>query len=143
MNQEPLSAYAPRLSTEEYQQAVAALYRRGAEGPLPGAPGDIAQTLKEAEFNLAIDYKLGRNFPREKRMALLAAKRRAEQQRLRLVGKFLQKIIREKTFANGMQVWVEQLAEEFSRVLSPPELSAFMELQAGEKPVFPIEVDKL
>ncbi|MBT9612215.1 MAG: hypothetical protein IV108_02995 [Burkholderiales bacterium] len=143
MNHDPFSAYAPRLSSEEYQQAVAALYRRVAEAPLPGAQGDITQALKTAEFNLAIDYKLGRNFPQEKRTALLAAKRRAEKQRLRLAGKFLQKSIRDKAFASGMQVWVEQLAEEFSKILSPQELNAFMELQAGEKPVLPIEADKL
>lgn len=143
MNQESFFTYAPRLSTEEYQQAVAALYRRATEGLLPGAQGDIEQALKTAEFNLAIDYKLGINFPQEKRAALLAAKRRAEKQRLRLVGKFLQKSIREKSFASGMQIWVEHLAAEFSKVLSPQELNVFMELQAGGKPVFPIEADKL
>lgn len=143
MSNDPLSKYGPRLSSKEYEQAVAALYRRAAEGQPPGARGDIEQSIKDAEFDLAIDYKLGRNFPQEKRAALHAAKRRAEKRRLRLVGRFIRNSIRDRGFASGMQLWLEQLSEEFSKVLSPQELNAFMELKEGETPVFPIEADKL
>ena len=143
MKQDPLAQYGPRLSSEEYQQAVAELYRRAAEAQAAPDRGDIEQVVKEGEFNLAIDHKLGRNFPAEKREALLQAKRRAEKQRLRLVGRFIRKSLRDREFASGMQVWLEQLAEAFSQVLSPEELDAFMERAPGEKPVFPIEPDKL
>jgi hypothetical protein len=143
MNEDPLLKYAPRLSSEEYQQAISTLYKRAAAGQLGAAQGGIEQAIKDAEFNLAIDHKLGRNFPQDKRQALVEAKHQAEKQRLRLVGRFLRKSIRERAFASGMQVWLEQLAEAFSTVLTPQELNAFMELKAGEKPLFPIEADKL
>lgn len=143
MNQDPLSKYGPCLTSDEYQQAVAALYRRAAEDQGAAARGDVEQSIKDREFNLTIDYKLGRNFPQERRQALLEAKRMADKQRLRLVGRFIRKSIRDREFASGMQVWLEQLAEAFSQVLSPEELDAFMELKPGERPVFPIEVDKL
>lgn len=143
MNQDPLSKYGPRLSSDEYQQAVADLYRRAAESQAAAGGGDVEQAIKDAEFNLVIDYRLGRNFPAERRQALLEAKRAAEKQRLRLVGRFIRKSIRDREFASGMQVWLEQLADAFSQILSPEELDAFMELKPGEKPVFPIEADKL
>ena len=143
MNTDPLAKFAPRLSTDEYQQAVAALYRRAAEGQLPAGPGGVEQAIKDAEFELAIDHKLGTNFPSDRRTALVEAKRKAEKQRLRLVQRFIQKSIKEKAFASGMQVWLEQMADAFAKVLSPEELSAFLELHEGEKPVFPIEVEKL
>jgi hypothetical protein len=143
VHQNPLSTYGPRLSSDEYEQAVVELYRRAAEGRVGAGQGDVAQALKDGEFNLAIDHKLGKNFPAEKRQALLEAKRRAEKQRLRLVGRFIRKCVRERKFASGMQVWLEHLAEAFSKVLSAEELNAFISERPGEKPIFPIEADKL
>ena len=113
-----------RLKPEEYVLRATDYYYRG-------------------EFELAIDHKLGTNFPSDRRTALVEAKHKAEKQRLRLVQRFIQKSIKEKAFASGMQVWLEQLADAFAKVLSPEELSVFLELHEGEKPVFPIEVKKL
>ena len=138
-----MSNYGPCLTSEEYQRAVVALYRRAAEGRMPAALGDIEQAIKDAEFNLQIDYKLGRNFPAERRQALLAAKHRAEKGRLSLVRGFVRKLLRKRQFAGAMQLWLERLTEEFAKVLSPDELNALMELKPGEKPVLPIEADKL
>jgi hypothetical protein len=143
MEKDPLSKYGPRLSNEEYEQCISMLYKDAAEGRLPATPGKLEQAIGEREFNLAIDYKLGTNFPEAKRKALLEAKRRGEKRRLRLVSRFIHKSIQQRAFADGMQVWLEQLADEFSKVLTPQELNAFMALEEGERPVFPIEPGKL
>lgn len=138
-----MSKYGPCLTSEEYQRAVVALYQHAAEGRLPAAMGDIEQAIKDAEFNLQIDYKLGCDFPAERRQALLAAKHRAEKSRLGLVRRFIRKAIQKRQFAGAMQLWLEHLTEEFAKTLSPEELAAFMETKPGETPVLPLDADKL
>lgn len=138
-----LSKYSPRLSEQEYEQRVSELYTQAAEGQLSAAPQDIDNIIKEKEFQLTIDYRLGINFPADKRAALWKAKQKVERQKLRLIGKYLKVSLKKRAFADGMQVMLERMMEEFSKVLTPDELSAFMALQKGEKPVLPIDPDLL
>ena len=106
-------------------------------------PNEIEKTLKAKEFSLAIDHKLGVNFPVEKRGALWNAKQRVERQRIRLVGRFLKNYILKREFADGMQVMLDQMKKEFSKVLTDEELQAFMGLEDGEALVLPIDPEKL
>jgi hypothetical protein len=143
MSNHTLSKYSPRLSEQEYEQRVAQLYKQAAEGQLSAAPSNLDETIKEKEFQLTIDYRLGTNFPTEKRTALWNAKQRAEKQKLRLIGKYFQVSLKKRAFADGMQIMLERLIEEFSKILTPDELNAFMALKKGEKPVLPVDPDLL
>jgi len=143
MGSHTLSKYSPRLSEQEYEQGIAELYKQAAEGQLSAAPQNPDNIIKEKEFQLTIDYRLGINFPAEKREALWKAKERAEMQKLRLIGKYFKVSLKKRAFADGMQIMLERMMEEFSKVLTPDELNAFMALQEGEKPVLPIDPDLL
>lgn len=135
--------YGPCLTEEEYEQGVVELYRRAVEGQPSAAPRALKEQIKEGEFQLTIDHKLGINFPPEKRKVLWAAKQRVETQRLRLIGKYLKTSLKKREFADGMQVMIERTMEEFAKVLTPEELRAFMSLREGEKPVLPLDPDLL
>lgn len=143
MVRHPPIEYGPRLTEQEYEQRIVELYGRAAEGQPSAAPHALEEQIKEGEFQLTIDHKLGINFPPEKRKALWAAKQRVETQRLRLIGKYLKTSLKKREFADGMQIMIERTMEEFAKVLTPEELSAFMSLREGEKLVLPIDPDLL
>ena len=58
--------YGPRLSNEEYDRRILSLYR--SLPPLPSHDQDTE--VRRQELNLAIDHRLGRGFPEERRSAL-------------------------------------------------------------------------
>lgn len=143
MNSETLSEYGPCLSDAEYEKSIKTLYETTAKELTSAAPRATDKSLKAKEFDLAIDYRLGVNFPSDKRIALWEAMQRAEGQRLRLIGKFIKTTIQKREFANGMQVMLQRMVEEFSKILTDEELHAFMDLKKGELPILPIEPDRL
>ena len=98
---------------------------------------------RRVQLELAIDHRLGREFPREKRNALWEIMEDVEKRRLRLAMKwFVTKIfsrgrghpIREADGLAGFMV------EEFSRVLDDDELESFFDLR-GETPHLPLDVE--
>ena len=143
MDHDALSQFSPRLTGREYEKSVIDLYRQ-ASLPSSSTPSkDLEEELKFKEFCLTIDYRLGVNFPTERRDALWNARQKVEKQRLRLVGKFIMHTVRKRAFAGGMQLVLEQMKEEFAKVLSDDELQAFMELDENETPISPIDPSQL
>ena len=70
--------HGPKLSAEEYERRIVALY---ADGPaMPGRDEDLR--LRRAEFELAVDHRLGTAFPPERRERLWAAQESVAQHRL-------------------------------------------------------------
>src|SRR5215470_11283353 len=66
------SEYGPRLTDEEYEKRIISLYR-----DLPPLPSpDQDREVRRQELNLAIDHRLGRDFPEERRSALWTAQQR-------------------------------------------------------------------
>lgn len=73
----PVSKYGPRLSTEEFERRVVALH---ADGPaMPDAAEELR--LRRAEFELAVDCRLGTAFPAERRERLWVALQRVDRRR--------------------------------------------------------------
>src|SRR5262249_57312564 len=72
------SEYGPRLTDEEYDRAVVDLHR--GMSPMPTREEDRA--LRRRALDLAIDHRLGRNFPRDRREALWKASERVESKRI-------------------------------------------------------------
>jgi hypothetical protein len=131
--------YGPRLTDAEYEKQIVSLYR--GLPPMPSPEQD--RETRRRELNLAIDHRLGRNFPEERRSALWAAQQRVEKKRLRLAMKYLLHRLITKLLARDAQSLAGYAAEEYAKVLSPEELRRFLDLKEGEPPSLPIDIEHL
>lgn len=131
--------YGPRLTDAEYEKRIVSLYR--GLPPMPSPEQD--QEIRRQELNLAIDHRLGRAFPEERRSALWAAQQRVEKKRLRLAMKYLLHRLVTKLLVRHAQSLAGYAAEEYAKVLSPEELRRFLDLKEGEPPSLPIDIEHL
>jgi hypothetical protein len=130
--------YGPRLTDDEYERRIVALHR--GLPPMPTAEQD--REVRRQELDLAIDHRLGRDFPRERREALWAAKERVEKSRLRLGATFLLKRLFGKSVTRQAQGLAGYMVDEYAKVLSPPELERFFGLKGGQRPALPVDRDE-
>jgi hypothetical protein len=110
-----------RLSDEEYDRRLVALY-----AGLPPVPSKEQQRqVRTAALNLAIDYRLGRDFPEERRRALASVDARVEKRVGRLI---LWRLVR-KIFPRSLDRHATGVAgylvSEYGEVLTPEELTRF------------------
>lgn len=70
--------FGSRLSDDEYDGAIVDLHRGMAPMPTP----DEDRALRRRALDLAIDHRLGREFPQARRDALWVASERVESRRL-------------------------------------------------------------
>jgi hypothetical protein len=131
--------YGPRLTDAEYEKQIINLYR--GLPPMPSPEQD--RETRRRELNLAIDHRLGCNFPEERRSALWAAQQRVEKKRLRLAMKHLLHRFVTQLLARDAQSLAGYVAEEYAKVLSPEELRRFLDLKEGEAPSLPIDIEHL
>ena len=133
---QPEPEYGPRLSNEEYESRILDLYRN--LPPMPSADQD--REVRRQELDLAIDHRLGQNFPADRRSALWAAQQSIEKKRLRLGMKYLLRRLTTAFFSRNAQSLAGYAAEEYAKVLSPEELKRFLDLKEGEPPVLPVDI---
>lgn len=106
---------------------------------MPGRGED--RELRRAELDLAIDHRLGRDFPKERRERLWEVAQDVERRRLRLIGKhLLGRMLRRRQpgpekAANRLAGW---MVDHYAEVLDERELEAFFELGGG-KPALPFD----
>jgi hypothetical protein len=131
--------YGPRLTDAEYEKQIVSLYR----GLPPMLSPEQDRETRRRELNLAIDHRLGRYFPEERRSALWAAQQRVEKKRLRLAMKYLLHRLVTKLLARDAQSLAGYAVEEYAKVLSPEELRRFLDLKEGEPPSLPIDIEHL
>ena len=131
--------YGSRLTDEEYERRILSLYRSLPPTPSP----DQDRTVRQQELNLAIDHRLGRGFPEERRSALWAVQHRIEKKRLRLGMKYLLRRFVAGFFASDARSLAGYAAEEYAKVLSPGELKRFLDLKEGERPALPVDIEHL
>jgi hypothetical protein len=131
-------SYGPRLTDDEYQRKIVELHR--ALPPMPTKEQD--RELRRRELELAIDHRLGCDFPPERREALWAVKQQVEKQRLRLGVKFLLKKLFGKSVAEDAQGLAGYTVDEYGKVLSKSDLKNFFDLKEGERPTLPIDVNR-
>jgi len=120
----PAPDHGPKLSAEEYERRIVALY---AEGPaMPDCDEDLR--LRRAEFELAVDHRLGTAFPPDRRERLWAAQQSVDRHRVWHLFKGL--------FARGdcSDPLAHALIAACARELDAEELRAYLELpeKAGE-----------
>ena len=115
------AAYGRRLSVDDYQKAIVAL--QSTLPPMPTREQDRA--ARRAALDLAIDHRLGVDFPKERRDELFAAQQRVERRRLWIALKHgVARLFRGagSRAGRGMSAFV---VDEYAQVLSKAELDAF------------------
>ncbi len=131
--------YGPRLTDEEYEKRIVELHR----GLPPMPTKDLDREVRRRELELAIDHRLGRDFPKERREALWAAKERVERKRLWLGMKFLIKKKLGRSVVKDAQGLAGYMVDEYAKVLNPAELESFFALTKGEQPALPVDRSEL
>ena len=117
----PANEHGPRLTDHEYDRAIIELHRDVAAMP----SRDEARALRRRELDLAIDHRLGRGFPADRRDALWAASERVESKRIWLGLKYiLGSFIGAR--ARHASALTHALAREYRQVLSDEELEQFL-----------------
>lgn len=131
--------YGPRLTDEEYERRLVELQRG-----LPSLPGrDLEAQVRRRQLDLAIDHRLGRDFPSERREALWTVQQDVEQRRLRLAFRYLVKRLFRKPLVAGARALAGYMVDEYAKVLTDPELKSFLGLREGERPELPIDMNQL
>lgn len=131
--------HGPRLSDEEYDRLIVELH-----GNLPANPtkAQDRQTRRQ-ELDLAIDHRLGRNFPHSRREALWAIQERIERKRIKLIFKYILKRVFSKSLAREAQGLAGYLVDEYAKVLNNIELENFFGTEEARRPALPIDLDRL
>ena len=131
--------HGPRLTDEEYEKKIIQLHRD--LPPMPSKEQD--RQVRRMALNLAIDHRLGRSFPQERRELLWAIQQRVEKRRLRLALAYPFRRFFSKGLARGAQGLAGYLVNEYANVLTTSELKSFFGLDKGQRPELPIDIDQL
>lgn len=127
--------HGPRLSDREYEKRIVSLHDK-----LPPLPSkQTEEYVRRSELDLAIDHRLGANFPKDRREALWDIQQHIEKKRPRLVLYWLLHFISYRWLYKRANKLAGYLVEEYSKVLTKDELHAFFHLGENEKPSLPID----
>ena len=130
--------YGVRLNDEEYDRRVIELHRG-----MPSMPTkEEDRTLRRRALDLAIDHRLGQDFPQARRDALWEAAERVESKRIWLSIRYLVDTLFASVRSRHARALTRMLSGEYSKVLTPPELRAFLGLKEGEEPTLPVDIHR-
>jgi hypothetical protein len=131
--------YGPRLTNEEYEKRIVELQRG-----LPSLAGrGLDEQVRRKQLDLAIDHRLGCNFPEARREALWAIQQRVETRRLRLAFKYVLRKLFRKTLVRNVQSLAGYMVDEYAKELTGAELRSFFDLREGEQPELPVDMSQL
>ena len=128
--------YGARLTDEEYERRIVDLHR--GLPPVPTRSQD--REVRRRALDLAIDHRLGQDFPRDRREALWAASERVDRSRMRLGLRYLIEALLRPTRRRHAEALTRTLAAEYSKVLSPVEVERFLGVEAGQHPTLPVDL---
>jgi len=131
--------HGPRLTDEEYEKKMIELHRD--LPPMPSEEQD--RQVRRMALDLAIDHRLGRDFPPERRELLWAIQQRVEKKRLWFALKYPFRRLFAKSLARGAQGLAGYLVDEYAEVLTKAELKCFFSLEEGQRPALPIDINLL
>ena len=124
----PSLPYGPRISDTEYDRRVVALHASAA-----GRGKDRDRELRRAELNIALDHRLGQDFPADRRRTLWEAHERAERRRRHLALRFLLGLMRTRSIEGATDGLARDLVSAYAQVLTPAELQAFFGDACGDE----------
>ena len=131
--------HGPRLTDEEYDKRIIKLH---SELP-PELTKEQDRQIRRQELELAINHRLGRNFPPHRREALWDAQQRVEKKRLKLIFKYLLRRFFAKSLARDAQGLAGYLIDEYAKVLNKTELENFFGTEEARRPALPIDLERL
>lgn len=116
-----------RMTEQEYMDRLENLQAIVADEMTGGEPGDTLSSRYAAlEFDLVIDYRLGRNFPRERRRMLHAIRESFDSEKNMLVRQLGTGRVDDDIFRQRLQVLVDAMAARYAEVLMPQEYREFI-----------------
>jgi len=131
--------YGPRLTDEEYDKQIIELHR----GIPPTLSKEQELQIRRQELELAIDHRLGRDFPRSKRETLWAIQQKVDKKRFRLIFKYMLRKFFASSLARDAQGLAGYLVHEYAKVLSQKELESFFGAEEARHPALPIDLEQL
>ena len=130
--------YGSRLSGEAYDKRIVELH----QNLPPTLSSEMERRVRREELEAAIDYRLGRNFPKDRRDKLWETEERIEKRRIRLMFKYLFKNLFRKLFLHSAQSLANYVIEEYAKVLNRDELEMFFGKDELEHPSLPVDIEK-
>ena len=125
------------MTESEYLGRLSGLYEKTRADTPSGDPQQIFERYRAAEFELSIDYRLGVDFPDDRRAALRAIWQKALQGTEELKAQFAAHALSGESFIEEMQKLTQTMADQYSAVLSPDETKAFIGSGALSLPIMP------
>ncbi len=132
-------SHGPCLSGEEYDKRIVELH---ANLP-PTLSPEMERQVRHKEMDIAIDYRLGCNFPEHRRDQLWEVQERVKKRRGRLMFKYLFRKIFSKVFVRSAQNLAGYLVDEYAKVLSREELEKYFGKDEARNPALPINIENL
>ncbi|SIN69173.1 hypothetical protein SAMN05444166_0154 [Singulisphaera sp. GP187] len=115
------------MTVAEYNEALRRIEARVSAALKAGEPKKKVNDIRlELEFELLINFRLGETFPKDRREALLLVHRALRKDLKAAVGRHVRGEVSAEEHAFSVNSLVRRSIEEYSRVLSPPELEAFV-----------------
>lgn len=115
------------MTEEEYLRRLGEIQESLAKGVSCGEPVEMLEARHAAlEFDLAIDYRLGGDFPENRRQDLRAVRDRFEDGRKVLAAQLSQGLLGQQVFLREIQRLLDAMAVGYSEILAPKEYDAFV-----------------
>lgn len=133
--------YGRCLTEAEYSKRLAELFQ-GIDYTVSGEV--VQEQIAANEFNLLIDFKLGVDFPKDKRDALGEARNRVLKHHELLAGRFQAGELSAEELALQIQQKIPaMMAEEFSKILPAEDLEKLLGLVDGQVPEIPADPSRI
>jgi len=134
------SSYGSCLSEEEYIQKLTELQEQNATRmPSGETPESIAKRNTAQELELHIDFRLGMNFPEEKRVCMRRLHHAIQLRKEELVTRLSTGKLTRERFVTAMQKLTQSMAREYAKILDTEELQMFLDIEPNTLPVLPID----
>jgi len=123
---------AAKMTEREYMERVAGLFEKVKAEAATEDETVLLERYREAEFDLTVDYRLGVDFPQERREALRKIQRQSRDHTEAIKAEFLFGKLTNEEFAARMQAATAAMIEACRSVLTPAELEALVGSEEGD-----------
>lgn len=118
--------YKKPMSEKEYLERISSLYEKiRSEFAVNEDEETLLKRYRDAEFDLTIEYRLGPDFPIERREALRAVHQHVYNQLEELRKRYISGNLQKQEFVDLMRALTVEMAEKFASLLSQEEMAAF------------------
>ncbi len=129
-----MGKYGSKLNGKEYDRAIIMLY---SDLP-PVLSEEQRKRVRREELNLAIDHRLGLDFPLKRRDALWKIQQRIESHHKRMLFSYLFRKIFGLSLAKEAKGLAGYVIEEYAKELNSEELEQFFGKEETKDPSLPI-----